>query len=110
MLKTYRDVADIARLAVFNAQPDALCVSGLTAGVETSVEALRLVKEAVPDTLLFANTGVGLDNLEDQLSIADGAIVGTALKSDGHIWNPVDPDRVVVLMERVNSFRRQTRG
>ncbi|MBU8913279.1 MAG: BtpA/SgcQ family protein, partial [Spirochaetales bacterium] len=32
-----RTPAEIARSTVFNAQPDALCVSGMTAGVETSV-------------------------------------------------------------------------
>lgn len=31
-----RDVVEIAKSTVFNHQPDALCVSGLTAGVETA--------------------------------------------------------------------------
>jgi predicted TIM-barrel enzyme len=29
-----------------------------------------------------------------KLEIADGAIVGTALKTDGDPWNPVDVQRV----------------
>ena len=45
-----RQVADIAHSTVFNNRPDALCVSGLTAGAETSPQTLKLVKEAVPDT------------------------------------------------------------
>jgi membrane complex biogenesis BtpA family protein len=105
-----RDLASIARSTVFNAAPDALCVSGLTAGAETSPENLRIVKEAVPDTPVFANTGVNLSNLEKQLSVADGAVVGTAFKRDGYIWNAVDRSRVQVFMEKVRQIRDALAG
>lgn len=101
-----RSVADIARSTVFNARPDALCVSGLTAGAETDASTLRAVKDAVPDTPVFANTGVRLENVAEQLAIADGTITGTAFKRDGYIWNEVDVDRVRAFMDRVNSIRR----
>ena len=100
-----RDLADIARSTVFNTRPDALCVSGLTAGAETSLQALRIVKEAVPDTPVFANTGVRLDNVAEQLSVADGCITGTTFKRDGYIWNEVDAVRVRAFMERVWEVR-----
>jgi len=100
-----RNIAEVARSTVFNTQPDALCVSGLTAGSETSVQTLRVVKETVPDTVIFANTGVNIENLEQQLSIADGAIVGTAFKVDGIFQNQIDPKRVKEFMDRVHSFR-----
>jgi predicted TIM-barrel enzyme len=35
----------------------------------------------------------------DLLSVADGTIVGTFLKRDGRLGNPVDPDRVKRLVE-----------
>ena len=50
------------------------------------------MKEAVPDTPVFANTGVRLANIEEQLAMADGAVVGTTFKRDGYIWNEVDVD------------------
>ena len=100
-----RKLIEIARSTVFNAQPDALCVSGLTAGVETSVEAISIVKEAVPGVAVFANTGVQLSNVVQQLSVADGAIVGTTFKRDGYIWNEVDPGRVAQFMEKVREIR-----
>jgi membrane complex biogenesis BtpA family protein len=100
-----RSVVDIARSTVFNTHPDGLCVSGLTAGVETSADLLHQVKDAVPDTPIFANTGVRLSNVEQQLSIADGAIIGTTFKRDGYIWNEVDVNRVAELMQRVRRFR-----
>ena len=85
-----RDVSDIARSTVFNHRPDALCVSGLTAGVASSAATLRKVKEAVPDTPVLANTGVRAENIREQFGIADGAVTGTAFKREGHIWNEVD--------------------
>jgi membrane complex biogenesis BtpA family protein len=100
-----RQLEDIARSTVFNTRPDALCVSGLTAGAETSLQVLQRVKSAVPETPVFANTGVKLENLEQQLSIADGAIIGTAFKEDGYIWNQVDQKRVRKLMDKVNTLR-----
>lgn len=100
-----RELGDIARSTVFNAQPDALCVSGLTAGVGTPLEALRLVKQAVPETPVFANTGVRLETVEEQLAVADGAVVGTTFKQDGFIWNPVDYARVRALMDKVKQIR-----
>ncbi len=96
----------IAMSTVFNTRPDGLCVSGLTAGVETDTQTLKLVKNAVPDTPIFANTGVTLSNVEAQLSIADGAIIGTTFKRDGYIWNEVDTRRVKQLVDQVKSFRK----
>jgi hypothetical protein len=101
-----RSVADIARSTVFNDRPDALCVSGLTAGVPSSAEALKVVKAAVPATPVFANTGVRLENIEEQLAVADGAVVGTTFKRDGYIWNEVDGRRVRQFMDKVKEFRK----
>ena len=101
----HRDVAEIARSTVFNAKPDALCVSGLTAGVASSAETLRRVKDAVPQIPVLANTGVRPDNLLEQLGIVDGAITGTAFKRDGYIWNEVDTKRVREFMAVARTCR-----
>lgn len=101
-----RDLASIARSTVFNARPDGLCVSGLIAGVPTDTAALRVVKEAAGDTPVIVNTGVNVDNIAEQLDIADGAIVGTHLKVDGRFENRADPTRVARLMAAAASPRR----
>lgn len=100
-----RSPESIARSTVFNTRPDALCVSGLTAGCVADAEVLKRVKNAVPDTPIFANTGVNLSNVQEQLAIADGVITGTTLKRDGYIWNPVDINRVKDFMSKVKSIR-----
>ena len=101
-----RDIAAIARSTEFNAQPDALCVSGLIAGAETDTGTLAAVKGAVQRTPVFANTGVRADNVADQLAIADGAIVGTTFKVDGYIWSDVDQRRVAEFMQAARDARR----
>lgn len=75
-----RDVCSIAKSTVFNNNPDALCVSGLTAGARTDSAILKRVKETVPDTVVLANTGVCLENVEEQLCIADGCVTATTFK------------------------------
>ncbi len=100
-----RHIVDIAKSTVFVSKPDALCVSGITAGAEASLDTLRQVKAAVPETVVLANTGVRLSNVDEMLSVADGAIVGTTFKQDGYIWNDVDSDRVKAFMDKVQALR-----
>lgn len=101
----HRDITQIAKSTVFNHRPDALCVSGLTAGAETDISTLKLVKEIVPDTVIFANTGVRLSNVQNQFQFADGAIVGTTFKHNGIFENHVDQSRVKEFMNKVKSLR-----
>lgn len=100
-----RDITSVARSTVFNCSPDVLCVSGLTAGAETDVSTLAAVKDAVSSTPVFANTGVRASNVAEQLAIADGAVIGTAFKRDGHIWNEVDESAVHQLMSAARAAR-----
>lgn len=101
-----RDIRAIAKSTVFNNHPDALCVSGLTAGSKTDTAVLRTVKETVPDTVVFANTGVCLENVQEQLSVADGCVTATHFKKDGLFDNFVDQARVARFMEKVHQIRR----
>lgn len=100
-----RDIVDIARSTVFNNRPDALCISGLTAGEATDTQILRRVKDTVPDTVVLCNTGCSKENIARQLSVADGAIVATTLKKDGVFENLVDEMRVREFMDCVKTFR-----
>ena len=101
-----RDICEIAKSTVFNNRPDVLCVSGLTAGTETDTQILAQVKKTVPETAVFCNTGCRLENIDRQLSVADGAVVGTTFKADGKFENQVDKKRVRDFMDKVKSFRK----
>lgn len=100
-----RDLAAVARSTAFATSPDALCVSGLTAGAPTDTQSLALVKENAGETPVFVNTGVRAENVADQLEIADGAIVGTYFKRDGKFENEVDGARVLDLVAAARSVR-----
>ncbi|TJY42235.1 BtpA/SgcQ family protein [Cohnella pontilimi] len=100
-----REIESVVKSTVFNNRPDALCVSGLTAGAETNDEILHRVKKMAGNTVVLANTGIRLENVERQLSIADGAVVGTTFKYDGVFENHVDVQRVKALMAKVKAFR-----
>ncbi|MFV0427393.1 MAG: BtpA/SgcQ family protein [Beutenbergiaceae bacterium] len=103
-----RDLGSIARSTVFNALPDALLVSGLTAGAPADNSALATVKENAGDVPVLVNTGMTAESAATQLSIADGAVVGTALKADGKFANRADQSRVERLMEAVREARQSS--
>ena len=100
-----RDLVSITKSTVFATKPDALCVSGLTAGAPTDTQSVSLVKGAAGNVPVFVNTGVRAANVADQLSVADGAIVGTYFKKDGIFENEVDLGRVIELVGAANDFR-----
>ena len=100
-----RPIEQIAKTTVFNNKPDVICVSGITAGAATDADVLARVKNAIPTTAVFANTGCRLETIEKILSIADGAVVGTTFKKDGLFDNHVELDRVKAFMDKVHSIR-----
>jgi membrane complex biogenesis BtpA family protein len=100
-----RPIERRAQSAVFSSLANAICVSGPLTGQPVNQSELKRVKAAVPDTPVFANTGVNIDNVASILEVADGCIVGTHFKVGGDTWNPVDGDRVKRLMHRVAKLR-----
>lgn len=100
-----RDIESVTKTTVFATLPDALCVSGLTAGSATDTQILTRVKAAAGDVPVIVNTGVRAENAHDQLAIADGAVIGTFFKKDGVFENEVDMSRVKELMSVVTAFR-----
>ena len=98
-------IEQIAKTTVFNNRPDVICVSGITAGAATDTDVLARVKNAIPNTAVFANTGCKVHTIEKILAIADGAVVGTTFKKDGLFDNHVELDRVKEFMDKVNEVR-----
>jgi membrane complex biogenesis BtpA family protein len=101
-----RDLAQLTRTTAFAALPDAFCVSGGTAGAPTDTATLKVVKQNAGAVPVFVNTGVRPETVEAQLSIADGAVVGTFFKREGVFENEVDGARVKELMDVVASLRK----
>ena len=100
-----REIEAVAKSTVFNCRPDVICVSGMTAGVGADMGILARVKNAIPETAVFANTGCKVNTIEEIFKIADGAVVGTTFKKDGKFENHVEKARVVEFMDKVRSIR-----
>ncbi|MGH6893090.1 MAG: BtpA/SgcQ family protein [Dongiaceae bacterium] len=100
-----RSLPDRARSAVFSSIPDAVLVSGIITSEAAALSELEAVKKVLPDTPVLANTGVKHATIADVLRVADGCIVGSSLKVDGHTWNPVDPERAKEFMRLARAAR-----
>jgi membrane complex biogenesis BtpA family protein len=100
-----RPIEISAKGAVFVGLGDALIVQGPMTGMETDVEEIKRVKNAVQDVPVLAGTGVRVDNVSKIIVHADGAIVGTSLKVAGNTWNRVDEKRVKEFMDVVKKAR-----
>ncbi len=99
-----RTVGSVARSIAVSSIPDAILVSGPMAGTEPDIAALRAARDAVPgDVPVLINTGAKSTNIGAFLQVADGCIVGSDLKVDGHTWNPVDPTRLRRFVEAAHS-------
>ena len=82
---------------------DALIVSGKMTGDAPDLEKVREAKKLAGDCPVLLGSGTTEDNIGAFLQAADGAIVGSSIKQDGRIENPVD-------IERVRRFVAAARG
>lgn len=105
-----RPIEKIVKSMIFHCFPDALCVSGTSAGSETDSSLIDRVRAVAGDTPVLCNTGCTAANIKEKLDHCDGACVGTAFKKDGKFSNIVDPARVVEFMARVREYREEQGG
>jgi membrane complex biogenesis BtpA family protein len=101
-----RSIYQRAKSAVTSTLVDAILIAGPMAGAEPDIAALQKAREAVGDsTPVFLNTGARVDNIKAFLAVADGVIVGSSLKKEGHTWNSVEASRVKAFMQAVKEVR-----
>lgn len=93
------DIADEAEDAVLRGRADALIITGAATGRKANLDLVAELKQRLPGTAVLVGSGVTLETIEDVLGVADGCIVGTALKVDGRIAAPVDVRRVRAMAE-----------
>lgn len=70
---------------------DAIVVTGNATGEETSLETIRRVVR-VSRIPVVAGSGVSTGNVQAQMELARGFIVGSSIKKDGNLFAPVDPE------------------
>ena len=98
-----RDVAAVAEETISRGLADGLVVSGPATGEPADAEELKTVldrrDDVAPSVPVFVGSGVTPENAAALRDIADGLIVGTALKQGGETAAPVDPDRAEAFVE-----------
>jgi membrane complex biogenesis BtpA family protein len=72
---------------------DALIVSGAETGAPADAARLATLRAALEDTPILLGSGLSEENA-GAFGVADGAIVGTSVKIDGHVDAAVDAARV----------------
>ena len=87
---------------------DAVVVTGAGTGINTGMGKIQQFRQCLGDSPLFVGAGMTAETCREQLSVADGAIVGSWFKEDGRTDAPVDPDRVKKLMNIVKQLRQST--
>jgi membrane complex biogenesis BtpA family protein len=94
-------IESVARDLIERGLAEGLVVSGEGTGMATDLEDVRRVKSVAGRIPVWVGSGITLDNVAHFLAIADGAIVGTAVKHDGNVLAPVDVARVRALVAAV---------
>jgi membrane complex biogenesis BtpA family protein len=95
--------------AVDRGLADGIVVSGTGTGRATDDEDVRAAVSTRDDRRLdvpvFVGSGMTADTVGDVLAVADGVIVGSALKEDGDATNPVTIERVERLVDAADAVR-----
>jgi hypothetical protein len=73
---------------------DAMIISGRMTGDAPDLEKVREAKRMAGDTPILLGSGTTEGNIGAFMEVADGVIVGSSIKAEGEIANPVDAERV----------------
>jgi len=92
-------------LEIGKQRADAIVTTGEGTGIETPIKKLREFKSLLRDYPLVSGAGVNLENIYEQLIIADCVIVGSYLKQESKTNLPVDYRRVKEIRLEVQRLR-----
>ena len=82
-----------------------MLIGGPRAGLPPEQAHFRKIKEKYPNIPLILGSGANKDNVKDLLPYSDGVIIGTAVKKDGYLYNPVDYDRAKAFIEAARAVK-----
>lgn len=84
---------------------DAIIITGAHTGSASPVETIRKVRQCV-DLPLIAGSGVNINNVTDQFSLVEAAIIGSSMKAHGKAEEPIDYDLAKALADKVKAYRK----
>ncbi|MDP9442853.1 MAG: BtpA/SgcQ family protein [Actinomycetota bacterium] len=83
---------------------DALIATGQRTGDPTTVEDVAQMSK-VANRPVLVGSGLNTSNARDLMTVADGAVVGSAMKEGGVWWNPVSVERTRSIVAEVDKVR-----
>ena len=92
-------IEDAARDTWQRGLADALIVSGSGTGIAADPGDIERTKNALAECTVLVGSGITAQNAAELLTLADGAIVGSWLKSDGRAESPVASEKVHQIVE-----------
>lgn len=85
---------------------DAIVVTGEGTGMNTSIEKIRQFRDLMGDFPLVVGAGLTAQTVPEQLSVGDGAIVGSTFKEGRKAKGEVCKAYVEEFMEQVRKLRK----
>jgi len=93
------DIVETAKAAEFFLS-DGVIITGSSTGKEPSLTEIRSVKSNVGLPVL-AGSGITAENINAYLAYCDAFIIGSYFKQEGKWFNPIDPERVKMLLTKI---------
>lgn len=81
---------------------DAIVVTGSGTGINTDLEKIKTFRSVLGDFPLIVGAGMTADTVAEQLTYADGGIVGSYFKYNGDAYGYMDENRVKQFMANTN--------
>lgn len=101
------DLVATAKDTFLRGGAEALILSGSGTGAPTELGRLETIRGKMPEAPLLIGSGLTLESLEATVKVAQGAIVGTALKEGGLVENMIEERRARELVARRNALCRR---
>lgn len=96
-----RTLLDAAKDTLSRGGARHLIVTGTATGATVNVNELADLRDSLPNTSIWIGSGIHMENVEEVLQFADGAIVGTYFHTEGDLNKPLDTGRVSNLVRFV---------
>lgn len=102
-----RDIGEEAKEAHERALADAILVTGAATGTRVDTKKLEAVRRAVPNCAIYVASGALETDLPALARLADGVIVGSALRKGGIAGGPIDGARAAKFAKAFRAAFRQ---
>ncbi len=90
----FQTIEDAAKDLIERTGIEGMIVTGARTGAPAYTEDIQAVANVAGEVPVFVGSGINAENVHEYSPLAYGFIVGTYIKKDGKLENPVDPARV----------------